>query len=185
MNRTDGVLLVRGVPDAERLERVGQEQAEADGREVQQPLADEGAYVSAGRPVRGRWGTHSGSSRRIMVSTVGMWDSTGTQHLYPASPSRGGLAGPAGVTTRPARYPSGGVPPAVERQLHLHHTPSQVPQRWGTTSCRETAPLTPHAQPGTPAVGYRQLSRGSSTYTTHPAGYPSGGVPPAVERPLH
>jgi hypothetical protein len=70
------------------------------------------------------------------------------------------------------------------------HTPSQVPQRWGTTSsqrwgttsCREAAPLTPHAQPGTPAVGYHQLSRGSSTYTTRPAGYPSGGVPPAVER---
>jgi hypothetical protein len=34
-------------------------------------------------------------------------------------------------------------------------------------------------------VGYHQLSRGRSTYTTRPAGYPSGGVPPAVERPLH
>jgi hypothetical protein len=43
------------------------------------------------------------------------------------------------------------------------HTPSRVPQRWGTTSCRDTAPLTPHAQPGTSAVGYHQLSRGSST----------------------
>ena len=42
-----------------------------------------------------------------------------TQHLCPASPSRGGLSGLAGVTTRPARYPSGGVPPAVDRQLHL------------------------------------------------------------------
>jgi hypothetical protein len=69
----------------------------------------------------------------------------------------------AGGPTRPAGYPSGGVPPAVERQLHLHHTPSRVPQRWGTTSCREAAPLTPHAQPGSPAVG----------------------VPPAVERRLH
>jgi hypothetical protein len=67
---------------------------------------------------------------------------------------------------RPAGYPSGGVPPAVERQLHIHHTPSRVPQRWGTTSCREAAALTPHAQPGTPAVGYHQLSRGSCTYTT-------------------
>ena len=65
------------------------------------------------------------------------------------------------------------------------HTPSRVPQRWGTPSCREAAPLTPHAQPGTPAVGYHQLSRGSSTYTTRPAGYPSGGEPPAVERQLH
>jgi hypothetical protein len=38
--------------------------------------------------------------------------------------SRGGLPGLAGLTTRPAGYPSGGVPPAVERQLHLltaHH----------------------------------------------------------------
>jgi hypothetical protein len=34
---------------------------------------------------------------------------------------------------------------------------------WGTTSCREAAPLTPHAQPGTPAVGNHQLSRGGST----------------------
>jgi hypothetical protein len=58
--------------------------------------------------------------------------------LCPASPSRGGLPGLAGVTTRPAGYL----------------------QRWGTTSCREAAPLTPHAQPGTPAVGYPQLSRG-------------------------
>jgi hypothetical protein len=40
------------------------------------------------------------------------------------------------------------------------HTPSRVPQQWGTTSCREVAPLTPHAQPGTPAVGNHQLSRG-------------------------
>jgi hypothetical protein len=39
--------------------------------------------------------------------------------LCPASPSRGGLSGLAGVTTRPAGYPSGGVPPAVERQLQL------------------------------------------------------------------
>jgi hypothetical protein len=27
--------------------------------------------------------------------------------------------------------------------------------------------------------------RGRSTHTTRPAGYPSGGVPPAVERQLH
>jgi hypothetical protein len=106
-------------------------------------------------------------------------------HHMPGFPSRGGLPGLAGVTTRPAGYPSGGVPPAVERPLHLHHTPSRVPQRRGTTSCREAAPLTPHAQPGTPAVEYHQLSRGRSTYTTRPAGYPSGGVPPAVERPLY
>jgi hypothetical protein len=57
-------------------------------------------------------------------------------------PSRGGLSGLAGVATRPAGYPSGGVPPAVERRLHLHHTPSRVPQWWGTTSCREAALLT-------------------------------------------
>jgi hypothetical protein len=92
--------------------------------------------------------------------------------------------GSSTYTTRPAGYPSGEEPPAVERQLHLHHTPSRVPQRWSTTSCREAAPLTPHAQPGTPAVGYHQLSRDSSTYTTRPAGYPRGGVPPAVERQL-
>jgi hypothetical protein len=66
-------------------------------------------------------------------------------------------------TTRPAGNPSSRVPPAVERPLHLHHTPSREPQQWGTTSCREAAPLTPHAQPGTPAVGYHQLSRDSST----------------------
>jgi hypothetical protein len=84
-----------------------------------------------------------------------------------------------------SRVPSGGEPPAVERQLHLHHTPSRIPQPWGTTSCREAAPLTPHAQPDTPAVVNHQLSRGSSTYTTRPAGYPSGGEPPAVERQLH
>jgi hypothetical protein len=42
----------------------------------------------------------------------------GTLHLCPASPSRGGLSGLTGVTTRPAGYPSGGVPPATERQLH-------------------------------------------------------------------
>ena len=35
------------------------------------------------------------------------------------SPLRGGLPGLAGVTTRPAGEPSGGVPPAVERPLHL------------------------------------------------------------------
>jgi hypothetical protein len=40
--------------------------------------------------------------------------------LYVRLPPRGGgLSGLAGVTTRPAGYPSGGVPPAVERQLHL------------------------------------------------------------------
>jgi hypothetical protein len=49
--------------------------------------------------------------------------------------------GSSTYTTHPAGYPSGGVPPAVERQLHLHPTPSRVPQRWGTTSCREAAPL--------------------------------------------
>jgi hypothetical protein len=48
--------------------------------------------------------------------------------------------GSSTYTTRPAGYPSGGVPPAVERQLYLHHTPSRVPQR------------------------YHQLSRGRSTY---------------------
>jgi hypothetical protein len=47
------------------------------------------------------------------------------------------------------------------------YTPSRVPPRWGTTSCREAAPLTPHAQPGTPAVGCHQLSRDSSTYLLH------------------
>jgi hypothetical protein len=41
--------------------------------------------------------------------------------ICPASPSRGGLSGLAGVPPgiRPARCPRGGVPPAVERQLHL------------------------------------------------------------------
>jgi hypothetical protein len=63
----------------------------------------------------------------VRVGTEGT--AVGTQHLCPASPSRGGLTGLAGVTTRPAGYPSGGDPPAVERQLHLHHTPSRVPQR--------------------------------------------------------
>jgi hypothetical protein len=42
-----------------------------------------------------------------------------------------GLTGLAGVTTRPAGYPSGGVPPAVERQLHLHTTDAV---RTGTSS---------------------------------------------------
>jgi hypothetical protein len=40
------------------------------------------------------------------------------------SPLARGLTGLAGVTTRPAGYPSGGVPPAVERQLHLLVLPS-------------------------------------------------------------
>jgi hypothetical protein len=42
-----------------------------------------------------------------------------TQHLCPASLSRGGLPGLAGVSTRLAGYPSIGVPPAVEKQLRL------------------------------------------------------------------
>jgi hypothetical protein len=123
------------------------------------------------------------------------WDTTScretaplTPHAQPGTPAVGHhqLSRDSSTnTTRPAGYPSGGAPPAVERQLHLHHTPSRVPQRWDTTSCRETAPLTPHAQPGTPAVGHHQLSKGSSTYTTRPARYPSGGAPPAVERQLH
>jgi hypothetical protein len=99
-----------------------------------------------------------------------------TPHAQPGTPhqlSRGRST----HTTRPAEYPT----PAVERPLHSHHTPSRVAQRWGATSCREAAPLTPHAQPNTP----HQLSRGRSTHTTRPAGYPSGGVPPAVERQLH
>ena len=44
----------------------------------------------------------------------------GTQHLCPASPIARGSAWAGG----------------------RDHTPSRVPQRWGTTSCRETAPLT-------------------------------------------
>jgi hypothetical protein len=40
-----------------------------------------------------------------------------------------------------------GVPPAVERQLHLHHTPSRVPPAVGTPSCREAASLTYLASP--------------------------------------
>jgi hypothetical protein len=67
-----------------------------------------------------------------------------TPHAQPGTPhqlSRGRST----HTTRPAEYPT----PAVERPLHSHHTPSRVPQRWGATSCREAAPLTPHAQPGT------------------------------------
>jgi hypothetical protein len=51
----------------------------------------------------------------------------------PASPSRGGLPGLAGVTTRPAGHPSGGVPPAVERQLHLLTTVARGVQQ-GTAS---------------------------------------------------
>jgi hypothetical protein len=47
--------------------------------------------------------------------------------LCPASPSRGGLPGLAGVTTRPAWYPSGGIPPAVERRLHLLTSPDSTP----------------------------------------------------------
>ena len=63
-----------------------------------------------------------GSSRRMMVLTVRM-DTEGQQwerNIYARlPPSRGGLPGLAGVTTRPAGFPSGGVPPAVERPLHL------------------------------------------------------------------
>ena len=47
--------------------------------------------------------------------------------LCPAPPSRGGLPGLAGVTTRPAWYPRGGIPPAVERRLHLLTSPDSTP----------------------------------------------------------
>jgi hypothetical protein len=53
----------------------------------------------------------------------------GTRHLCPASPSRGGSVWASG----------------------RKHTPSRVPQRWGTTSCREAAPLTPPTCTCTPA----------------------------------
>ena len=58
-------------------------------------------------------------SRQSMIGHPGIVIET--QHLCPASPSRGGLSGLAGVPPgiRPARCPRGGVPPAVERQLHL------------------------------------------------------------------
>ena len=42
-----------------------------------------------------------------------------TLHLCPASPRERVCLGLAGVTTRPAGYYSGGIPPAVERLLHL------------------------------------------------------------------
>jgi hypothetical protein len=93
-----------------------------------------------------------------------------TPHAQPGTPAVGHhqlSRGSSTDTTRPAGYPSSGAPPAVERQLHLHHTPSRVPQQWGTTSCREAAPLTPHAQPGTPAVGHHHLSRRSSNLLTY------------------
>jgi hypothetical protein len=76
----------------------------------------------------------------MMVLTVRMgtegqqWE----RNIYARLPPREGSAWAA----RPAGYFSSGVPPAVKRQLHLQHTPSRVPQRWGTTSCREAAPLT-------------------------------------------
>ena len=58
-------------------------------------------------------------SRQAMIGHSGI--AMETQHLCPASLSRGGLSGLAGVPPgiRPARCPRGGVPPAVERQLHL------------------------------------------------------------------
>jgi hypothetical protein len=49
------------------------------------------------------------------------------------SPSRGGLPGLAGVTTRPAGYPTGGAPPAAERQLHLLTHLGSNSVRTGTT----------------------------------------------------
>jgi hypothetical protein len=73
--------------------------------------------------------------------------------LCPASPSRGGLTGLAGVTTRPAGYPSGGVTTSCREADSTYTTrPAGYPSGGVTTSCREAAPLTPHAQPGTPAV---------------------------------
>ena len=60
----------------------------------------------------------------------------GTRHLCPASSSRGGLTGLAGVTTRPAGCPSGGVPPAAERQSStyllppFHHAVSATSSKW-------------------------------------------------------
>jgi hypothetical protein len=78
---------------------------------------------------------------------------------------------------------------ALVSWLHTVRVPTRS-QDWhratavGTQQLPGQAGVT-HAQPGTPAVGYHQLSKGSSTYTTRPAGSPSGGVPPAVERQLH
>jgi hypothetical protein len=105
----------------------------------------------------------AGARRAGAVGTVWFWQQRETQHLCLASPLARGSAWAGG----------------------RDHTPSREPERWSTTSCREAAPHTPHAQPGTLAVEYHQLSRGSSTYTTRPAGNPSGGVPPAAERQLH
>jgi hypothetical protein len=91
----------------------------------------------------------------------------GTAVGTPGFPLARGSAWAGGRDHTPSR-----VPPAVgyhqlSRGSSTYTTrPAGYLQRWGgTTSCREAAPLTPHAQPGTPAVGwYHQLSRGSSTY---------------------
>jgi hypothetical protein len=90
-----------------------------------------------GGPDRTRWSTHSGSSRRMMVLTVrvGTEGQQWERSIYARLPRGPVWAG--GRDHTPSR-----VPPAVERQLHLHHSHSRVPQRRGTTSCREAAPLT-------------------------------------------
>jgi hypothetical protein len=83
----------------------------------------------------------------------------------PGFPLARGLPGLAGVTTRPAGYPSGGAPPAVERQLHLLarltrpalHPPLQVYQSNAVpppaAAPPAVAPPAPPASPHSPLTG--------------------------------
>jgi hypothetical protein len=58
--------------------------------------------------------------QKCLESQKGTEEQQWERNIYTRLPPReGGLSGLAGVTTRPAGYPSGGVPPATERQLHL------------------------------------------------------------------
>ena len=88
-------------------------------------------------PVGALWCWQSGWAPR---------DSSGNATSMPGFPLARGSAWAGGRVHTPSRETSrGGAPPAVERRLHLHHTPSRV----------------------TPAVGHHQLSRGGSTYPLH------------------
>jgi hypothetical protein len=161
-------------------------------REVHRVAAEGTQHICPARGSAWAGGRHHTPSR-----VPQRWDTTScreaaplTPHAQPGTPAVGYHQLPRGsstYTTRPAGYPSGGIPPAVERQLHLHHTPSRVPQRWGTASCSRVAPLTPHAQPGTPAVGYRQLLLGGSTFSpvTQKAGAPALRVHAVLDAVAH
>jgi hypothetical protein len=59
----------------------------------------------------------------------------------------------------PQRWGTSSCREAAPLTPHTTRPAGYVPQRWGTSSCREAAPLTPHAQPGTGSSTYLQGGR--------------------------